>query len=184
MATVDLNADMGESYGPWKMGNDDILLDIVTSANIACGFHAGDPNIMLSTMKMAAEKDVGIGAHPGFHDIEGLAEIVCPFQLAPCKTRCAIRWVRHWVWRAQREQQYGTSNCMGPCPIWRLRMQTWPMPYMMPPCRSRRGDNYGLAATAHQEAAEKLDANGLAKFLPIVRIMMTRRWLIVVCPVL
>ena len=71
MATVDLNADMGESYGPWKMGNDDILLDIVTSANIACGFHAGDPNIMLSTMKRAAEKDVGIGAHPGFHDIEG-----------------------------------------------------------------------------------------------------------------
>ena len=71
MATVDLNADMGESYGTWKMGNDDILLDIITSANIACGFHAGDPNIMLSTMKMAAEKDVGIGAHPGFHDIEG-----------------------------------------------------------------------------------------------------------------
>ena len=74
MATVDLNADMGESYGPWKMGNDDILLDIVTSANIACGFHAGDPNIMLSTMKMAAEKDVGIGAHPGFHDIEEAKE--------------------------------------------------------------------------------------------------------------
>ena len=71
MATVDLNADMGESYGTWKMGNDDILLDIVTSANIACGFHAGDPNIMIDTMKMAAEKDVGIGAHPGFHDIEG-----------------------------------------------------------------------------------------------------------------
>jgi UPF0271 protein len=66
-----LNADMGESYGPWKMGNDDILLDIVTSANIACGFHAGDPNIMLNTMKMAKDKDVGIGAHPGFHDLEG-----------------------------------------------------------------------------------------------------------------
>ena len=71
MATVDLNADMGESYGPWKMGNDDILLDIVTSANIACGFHAGDPNTMLATMRMATEKEVGIVAHPGFHDIEG-----------------------------------------------------------------------------------------------------------------
>ena len=69
--SVDLNSDMGEGFGPWKMGDDAALLDVVTSANIACGFHAGDPNIMLSTMKMAAEKDVGIGAHPGFHDIEG-----------------------------------------------------------------------------------------------------------------
>ena len=68
---VDLNADMGESFGPWGMGNDAALLDIVTSANIACGWHAGDANIMATTMAMAHEKGVNIGAHPGFADLQG-----------------------------------------------------------------------------------------------------------------
>ena len=68
---VDLNADMGESYGAWRMGNDEALLDIVTSANVACGFHAGDPDVMLQTMQTAAKNNVGIGAHPGFHDLQG-----------------------------------------------------------------------------------------------------------------
>ena len=54
--TVDLNADMGESFGSWSMGNDGALLDIVTSANIACGFHAGDPDVMARTMALAVEK--------------------------------------------------------------------------------------------------------------------------------
>jgi UPF0271 protein len=71
MKHVDLNADMGESFGPWVMGEDAALLDIVTSANIACGFHAGDPNVMAQTMAMAVEKGVGIGAHPGFADLQG-----------------------------------------------------------------------------------------------------------------
>ena len=69
--TVDLNADMGESYGPWTMGDDLALLDIVTSANVACGFHAGDPDVMATTMCAAAKRDVGIGAHPGFADLQG-----------------------------------------------------------------------------------------------------------------
>jgi UPF0271 protein len=68
---VDLNADMGESFGPWKMGADAALLDVVTSANIACGFHAGDPDVMAETMRIAVEKGVGIGAHPGFADLQG-----------------------------------------------------------------------------------------------------------------
>lgn len=71
MPRVDLNADMGESFGPWKMGDDDTLLKIITSANIACGFHAGDPDVMARTMTLAAENDVGIGAHPGFPDLQG-----------------------------------------------------------------------------------------------------------------
>lgn len=71
MASVDLNADMGESFGPWVMGNDAALLDIVTSANIACGFHAGDPDVMSRTMRLAVDKGVGIGAHPGFPDLQG-----------------------------------------------------------------------------------------------------------------
>lgn len=68
---VDLNADMGESFGDWVMGNDAALLDIVTSANIACGFHAGDPDVMAQTMRMAQAKGVGLGAHPGFADLQG-----------------------------------------------------------------------------------------------------------------
>ena len=68
---VDLNCDMGESFGPWVMGDDAAMLDLITSANVACGFHAGDPQIMLKTASLAKEKGVAIGAHPGFHDIEG-----------------------------------------------------------------------------------------------------------------
>lgn len=69
--TVDLNADMGESFGAWSMGDDVALLDIVTSANIACGFHAGDWDVMAATMRVAARRGVGIGAHPGFADLQG-----------------------------------------------------------------------------------------------------------------
>jgi len=69
--TVDLNSDMGEGFGPWKMGDDAALLDTITSANIACGSHAGDPDVMARVMRMAAQKGVGIGAHPGFADLKG-----------------------------------------------------------------------------------------------------------------
>ena len=69
--SVDLNSDMGEGFGPWAMGDDAGLLDIVTSANIACGFHAGDPDTMAKTMALAVKKGVGIGAHPGFPDLQG-----------------------------------------------------------------------------------------------------------------
>jgi UPF0271 protein len=68
---VDLNCDMGESFGPWIMGDDAAMLDLITSANVACGFHGGDPQIMLRTAQLAKEKGVAIGAHPGFHDVEG-----------------------------------------------------------------------------------------------------------------
>ena len=69
--SVDLNSDMGEGFGPWKMGDDAGLLRIVTSANIACGFHAGDADTMAATMRLAVEHGVGIGAHPGFADLQG-----------------------------------------------------------------------------------------------------------------
>ncbi|HEY8384051.1 MAG TPA: 5-oxoprolinase subunit PxpA [Microvirga sp.] len=69
--TVDLNCDMGEGFGPWPMGDDAAMLDIVTSANVACGFHAGDPQIMFRTAEMAKAKGVALGAHPGFNDLWG-----------------------------------------------------------------------------------------------------------------
>lgn len=69
--TIDLNADLGEGFGPWRMGADDALLRIVTSANVACGMHAGDPDTMAATMTRAVAAGVGIGAHPGLPDLQG-----------------------------------------------------------------------------------------------------------------
>jgi UPF0271 protein len=71
MHLVDLNCDMGESFGPYRMGKDEEILHYVTSANIACGYHAGDPATMRKTVQMAIEKNVGIGAHPGLPDLVG-----------------------------------------------------------------------------------------------------------------
>lgn len=71
MPTIDLNCDMGESFGAWKMGCDLEILDQVTSANIACGFHAGDPDVMLSTVRAAVARGVALGAHPGLPDLQG-----------------------------------------------------------------------------------------------------------------
>ena len=75
---VDLNADMGEGFGPWRMGDDAALLDIVSSANVACGFHAGDSNVMHETMRLAVANGVGIGAHPGFADLKGFGRRKLP----------------------------------------------------------------------------------------------------------
>ncbi|HYD29975.1 MAG TPA: 5-oxoprolinase subunit PxpA, partial [Azospirillaceae bacterium] len=69
--TVDLNADMGESFGVYTLGDDDAMLDIVTTANVACGFHAGDPLVMHRTVERAKARGVAIGAHPGFLDLWG-----------------------------------------------------------------------------------------------------------------
>lgn len=71
MFYVDLNCDLGESFGNYVIGNDEKILDYVTSVNIACGFHAGDPVVMENTVKKALEKGVAIGAHPGYPDLMG-----------------------------------------------------------------------------------------------------------------
>jgi len=68
---VDLNCDMGESYGAWKMGSDAEVMPYITSANIACGFHAGDPATIRKTVDLALEHGVAIGAHPSLPDLQG-----------------------------------------------------------------------------------------------------------------
>lgn len=68
---VDLNADLGESFGAWRMGEDEAMLGIVSSANVACGFHAGDPLVMWTTCATAKERGVAVGAHPSFLDLWG-----------------------------------------------------------------------------------------------------------------
>ncbi len=68
---MDLNCDMGEGYGPWRMGRDDEIMPFITSANVACGAHAGDPNVMSATVRLAREHGVAVGAHPGYPDLNG-----------------------------------------------------------------------------------------------------------------
>lgn len=71
MPAIDLNCDLGESYGAWQMGQDEAVLGFITSANIACGFHAGDANIMRGTVLAAVSHGVAIGAHPSLPDLQG-----------------------------------------------------------------------------------------------------------------
>ncbi|KXZ15618.1 LamB/YcsF family protein [Bacillus nakamurai] len=71
MFQIDVNCDLGESFGAYRIGLDEDILEFVTSANIACGFHAGDPGVMRKTAALAAEKGVKIGAHPGLPDLQG-----------------------------------------------------------------------------------------------------------------
>src|SRR6266699_450116 len=79
MPTIDLNSDLAEGYGSYRCGDDDAMLKIVTSANVACGFHAGDPEIMARTFRTARERGVAVGAHPGFPDLWGFGRRRVPF---------------------------------------------------------------------------------------------------------
>ena len=76
--TIDLNSDLGEGFGAWEMGNDDAMLGLASSVNVACGFHAGDSDIMLKTAKLAKERGVSIGAHPGYRDLHGFGRRPVP----------------------------------------------------------------------------------------------------------
>lgn len=71
MRMIDLNCDMGESFGAWKMGDDEAILPFISSANVACGFHGGDPRTMDRTVALAKHQGVGVGAHPSFPDLVG-----------------------------------------------------------------------------------------------------------------
>lgn len=77
---IDLNCDMGESFGSWKIGDDKQIMPYVSSVNIACGFHAGDPTTMMHTIALALKHGVHIGAHPGYHDLEGFGRRVIPME--------------------------------------------------------------------------------------------------------
>lgn len=71
MSKIDLNSDLGESFGRYALGRDSEIIPLVSSVNIACGYHAGDPDVMAKTVKLAEKAGVGIGAHPGFPDLQG-----------------------------------------------------------------------------------------------------------------
>ena len=79
MPSIDLNSDLGEGFGTYTCGDDDAMLSIVTSANVACGFHAGDPDVMGHTFTVAREKGVQVGAHPGYPDLAGFGRRRLPY---------------------------------------------------------------------------------------------------------
>ena len=85
---INLNADLGESFGAWKMGEDAALLQIVGNANIACGFHAGDPLVMRRTVRTALDAGVGLGAHPAYPDLQGFGRR--PMTMAPAELEALI----------------------------------------------------------------------------------------------
>ncbi len=83
--SIDLNSDLGEGYGPWRMGDDKAMLTLVTSANIACGGHAGDPETMFETLSLARDRGVVVGAHPGYPDREGFGRRELPYSAVECE---------------------------------------------------------------------------------------------------
>ena len=85
---INLNADLGESFGAWTMGEDEALLGIVNSANIACGFHAGDPLVMRKTVRTALAAGVGLGAHPAYPDLQGFGRRA--MRLSPDELEAAV----------------------------------------------------------------------------------------------
>ncbi len=88
--TIDLNCDLGESFGRYTVGFDADVMPLISSANIACGFHAGDPVVMQKTVQLAVEHSVGIGAHPAFPDLSGFGRR--RMQLSPAELRNAIMY--------------------------------------------------------------------------------------------
>ena len=104
MNAIDLNSDLGESFGPWKMGMDAEVMKSVSSANVACGFHGGDPSVMIRTVKAASEAGVAVGAHPGHPDLQGFGRrnMACTpdevyantlYQIGALRAVCAARGV-------------------------------------------------------------------------------------------
>jgi UPF0271 protein len=85
---INLNADLGESFGAWRMGDDAALLQVIGSANIACGVHAGDPGVMRDTVRLAIAQGVSLGAHPAFPDLQGFGRRA--MQLSPRELEATI----------------------------------------------------------------------------------------------
>ena len=88
---VNINSDLGESFGPWVMGNDTEVLKIVRSANVACGFHASDPMVMMDTVRLCKENGVSIGAHPGFADLQGFGRRVINLSIKELEANIAYQ---------------------------------------------------------------------------------------------
>lgn len=159
-ASVDLNSDMGEGFGTWSMGDDAALLQIVSSANIACGFHAGDADTMATTMALAVENGVGVGAHPGFDDLRGFGrhrmdvpvktlanQIKYQVGAAQAMARAAGGSVRHLKLHGALSNMASTDQTLARA-CYEAALEVAPDIIIM-----------GLAATAMEEVARGLGCN-------------------------
>ena len=91
---IDLNSDLGESFGRWTLGNDAELMKSITSANVACGYHAGDPGVMRETVRLARDAGVAVGAHPGLPDLAGFGRRNMAVTPKKSRTWCSTRSAR------------------------------------------------------------------------------------------
>jgi UPF0271 protein len=96
MVRVDLNCDLGESFGDWKMGMDEKIIPLISSANIACGFHGGDPLIMQKTVALAKQYGVAVGAHPGFPDLSGFGRR--NLAMSPAEAKACVQYQIGALW--------------------------------------------------------------------------------------
>ena len=99
---IDLNCDMGESFGVWRLGRDPEVMPHITSANVACGLHAGDPSVMLATVKLARQHGVSVGAHPSFPDLQGFGRR--SMRLSPDEIRGYILYQLGALWAIARSE--------------------------------------------------------------------------------
>lgn len=102
LLTVDLNSDIGESFGPYKLGLDAEIVKYVTSVNIACGVHAGDPTVMKNTVQLAREHSVAVGAHPGFPDLQGFGRR--NLAMSPGDVKNYVIWQVGALWAFARSE--------------------------------------------------------------------------------
>lgn len=163
MRRIDLNCDCGEGFGPYRAGNDAAMLEIVTSANVACGFHGGDPEIMAQTFKMAKARGVAVGAHPGFPDLWGFGRRRLPFspgeieRIVAYQTGAAAALAAYCGTRLAYVKAHGALS--------NIAMEEEAVANAV--ARAVKAAGPGLAFLA--PAGTKLEAAGLAQGLPVAR---------------
>lgn len=108
MFRVDLNSDIGESFGDYKLGMDEEVVKSISSANIACGWHAGDPVIMAKTVDMAAKENVAVGAHPGFPDLMGFGRR--EMKITPEEAKCYIKYQLGALWAISKSKNVAVQH--------------------------------------------------------------------------
>ncbi len=136
--TINLNADLGESFGAWSMGDDESLLDIVASANIACGFHAGDPLVMRRTVAAAKKRGVSIGAHPAFPDLQGFGRRRMDIPATELEAMIIYQIGALQAMDPPKVAVSVTSSRMAPSTTWPVPIRRWPTALPVPSMPSAR----------------------------------------------
>ena len=126
MISVDLNCDLGESFGAYTIGMDEAVIPLITSANVACGYHAGDPLVMATTVARCREAGVHVGAHPGFPDLMGFGRR--SMNVSPAEPISSISSARWPPSAAPPACRFATSSRTARSTTWRRRMKSWRAP--------------------------------------------------------